>query len=497
MSISDSLVAQLRRRIFDERVGRAALRFACVDEAATDCLIAITAAKHLTTNVLNGRTAKALDVDLRSQKLDTVKLLAEFLQAQPGYQVITEPDFEPGHPSADLEVVGSLSILGQAVPLKHHLFSDKELEEVLANAVRRHNLSYTIETVPLNEQVFVLMLAHVEVNRILAGDSARRRNIEMSVDKLLEVADSIEKSYLGDIQRQQRAVPVPTFDEGDVGQGDVVVGNFSRRSPRNGFWAPMSSKGVLQAPELFPFSPDDVEDTKITVHWKRNRDERFYAYELYRDTVPQVERPPSLVALPQGPETLRQSVKRPFTAKLVFRSFGSHSNKDNVGWATFVEQAGQLITDFVDIGTGDLPPSGARQVAGADTAPPIEPETTYYYRLYIITLNYEVAGSNVISAKTRTLRALMDPFTGSGPLVPSSGAAGDIIALKGQRFHTGMTLTVGGKPVTLTILDTENATFPAPTFSNPAAANTLYDVVLTSTNGLKDVFAQGFRYLVP
>jgi hypothetical protein len=176
---------------------------------------------------------------------------------------------------------------------------------------------------------------------------------------------------------------------------------------------------------------------------------------------------------------------------MVFRSFGAHSNRDNIGWATFVEQAGQLVTTFTDVGSKEPWPSTAPN-QGAMMAPPIEPNTTYYYRMFIVSLNYEVVGSNVVFAHTLPLRAMLSE---SAPLTPLSAYAGDVITLAGLRFATGMTITIGGVPCPVTIASPTSATVVMPTFLNPLAVGVAYDVVLTSSTGLTDVYAQGVTYL--
>ena len=484
----NGLVAQLRRRIMDERVGRTSFRLSCTDEAASDCLVAISAASVFTTTAYNARKAQNLSFDLTTFPTDTVKGLVEALQAAPGYEVICEQDFDPQHPAEDLSVVGSMSILGEATSFRHHLFSDSELLEVLDSACKRHNVAYTPETVPENEYVFVLMLAHSEACRRLASDSAKRRNLEQSAEQLLEVARDLEDSYSRDTRRQQRAIPVPKVDEEDIKQGDIVIGTISRRSLRSGLFTPMANDGLVSAAVLEEPNPDlDIEDIKIRLRWKRNTNLRFHAYELWRDTQPNVERPSVISA--DANRLQRDQIKQPYTSCLVFRSLSSNASSGNVGWAASSAQSGQLITTYVD----SAAPAGSSD--GGTPAPPLEPSTTYYYRLFIISLNNEVYGSNVVGLKTKSMRALLS----APPLAvaPAVGPAGTEVTFKGTNFHTGMTITLGGKPVTLTVVDAQTATGQVPTFYNPAAADSLYDVVLTSSNGLRDVLLQGFKYTVP
>lgn len=487
MGIAQSLVAQLRRRVMDERVSRVAFRLQCIDEAATDCLINITSRK-LQSNVLNGRVAEDLDIDLEATSTFSIKQLIEIINSTPGYRAVVESDIEPNHPADDLEIVGSMSIVGEAATLKHHIFSDDEMLEIIDNACRRHNVSYTPETVPHNEFIFVLMLGHAEVSRRLASDAAKRKNLQSSADQLLEVARDLETAYAADIRRQQRAIPVPKLDENKVDQGDVVIGTFSRRSPRNGFMSPLSNEGLLTSSKLFEIEPEDIEDTKVVLRWDRNSDIRFYSYEIWRDTVPDVQRPETSGPNFAPSELLRLQFKRPFTSKLVFRSYGPHSRRDAVNSANFMYQAGQLATAFVDVGSGDQVGQTPDSVI---MAPPLEPDTVYYWRLYIIGMNYEVVPSNVVSAKTKSLRAL---FATQSAITPISGIAGSVFTVKGERFDSTVSFTLGGKTIVPTVLNTTTMTIVVPTFNSPASKGTRYDAVLQSASGLKDVIVQAFEY---
>jgi len=490
------LVAQLRRRIKDERVTYTAFSLACVDQAATDCLVSISSYR-LSTTVINGRKAPAINVDLTDFQYDTIKKLTEYLQSLGGYQVNLEQGFNPDHPSRDLQAVGSMSIVGQAVPFRHHIFSDDELRDILVEACRRHNLSYSPETLPENEHGFVLTLASAIVQRELAKDAAKRRNLETTVDQLLAIAAQEEQSYKDDIRRQQRAIPVAKVPEDDTGTGDVMVGGLWRRSMRTGFNAPMASAMEPTPPVLVQPDPRDIEDTKVTLRWKRNHDLQFYSFELWRDTVPVIDRPKGLQLITDAPNLLRSNVKLPFTAKLVYRSYGPHTNKDRIGFATFIESAGQLITEFTDVGAD----GATGPIEGTLSAPPLEPSTTYYYRMFVQSLNYEITGSNTIAVTTLPLRALLSSIQ-VPPLSPTTGTAGTLVTVKGVRF-TGLnvgsppgSVTLGGKPVVnLTIVNDSTLTFQVPTFYNPNAVVGSMDLVVTSPNtGLIDVYAQAFRY---
>lgn len=495
MATSVSLVAQLRRRIKDDRVGRTAFRLACNDSNASECLLSLTESGRLTTTVINGRDAKALNVDLTDFRYDTIRKLVEYLKLQDGYECIPEQDYNPDHPSIDIKVMGSMDIQNEACPFAHHLFSDSELYEILKKACQRHNISYLPETTPENEYEFVLMLATAMVQRELARDAAKRKGLETSVTELLAAADAEERAYSGDVRRQQRVIPTPKFQEDDTGTGDVVVGSVYRRSGRNGYNAPLASAMGPTVPVLEEPGTEDVEDVKVTLRWKRNHDLNFHGFELWRDTVPNVRRPPDRQLVTDPPQLLRLSTKLPYTAKLVYRAHGPNLARDRVGFSTFSESSGQLVCQFVDTGLSqDRWPTD-----GAGAAPSLEPETTYYYRLFVQSLNGEWTASNTVAATTLAMRALMKS---PKPLSPDYGPSGTLVTVLGSGF-TGLTsgsppggVTLGGKPVqSLIIVSDSVLTFVVPVFKNPNASVGRMDLVLVSPNtGLIDVYANAFQY---
>ena len=486
MPVPSSLVAQLRRRLKDERAGRTAFRFACVDQGATDCILQISRAGMLTTSCMNARQAVNLSLDLiNDARFVSVRQLFEYLNSQPGYACTVERDMDADHPASDIQLVGVTSCLNQAVPLRHHIWSDDELAEFTDLAARRHNVGYTGSIVPTPEETFVLMLAQAEAYRDLAGDAAKRNSLDYTAEQCLEMASNLESSYRMDIQRQGRALPVPVpMDEADVGRGEVITTNSYRRSLRTGWMAPI---GATLDPTAVILDIMSVEDTKIVLKWSMNRDIEFYAYELWRDTAPGVERPRDVSTMTDVPSVLHDTVKRVYTSKLVMRSAGPHSIRERVGTiAILSEQGGQTITSFVDTGFTSEDPRGL----GPATAPPLEPGLTYYYRMFIVGLNDVVTGSNEVYATTLPQRPL---FAKSLSLDKTAGPAGTVVTITGTNFPTGMLGKFGDKPVAITVVNTTTATFVVPTFTNPNFVGLRYDIVIQDPNTkLIDVLGNGF-----
>jgi len=489
MPIPSDLVSQLRRRLKDERAGRNSFRFLCTDQSATDCTLTITRGGLLTTLPINARQALALSLDLSDPTYGTVRQLVDFMNVQPGYLVEVDRDFEPDHPAADLVLHGPASCLGGAVPIRCHLYSDAELEEFLRTACHRHNIRYTPATVPAEEETFVLMLAQSEAYRSLAGDAAKRANMEYTSTELLEMAEALEYTYKGDRTRQLRVIPVATpLDQSDTGRGEVITTAVYRRSMRTGWMGPIGA-ALEPIPVVLSVEDRDIEDTKVTLRWTRSREQQFYAYELWRDTRPMIERPPDVSTMTDVPEVLRDNTKRVYTAKLAMRSAGPHSIRERVGTiAILSEQGGQTINGFTDTGYTNQNPRGL----GPATAPPLEPNTTYYYRMFVIGLNDVFTGSNEVVVTTKSMRPL---FASLNALTPTAGPSGTVCTLRGTGFVAGMPAKFGDKDIVVTVIDLTTAVFVVPTFINQVNFVGLrYDIVIQDpVTGLIDVLGNGFQ----
>jgi len=487
-SSAAALVTQLRARLSDDSHTRPAFKVFLDDTAATDASLEIRHGRF-TTNVVNARRNLSLNLDLSDFQYDTVGKLVARLQARTGYTVVPDDQMDADHPSVDLKVRGFGDLIEGGLDLAHRRFSDKELGELLTQAVHRHNVSYTLHTVPSNEHIFVLQLAHAEAIRVLATNAVKRRGLEQTVSDLLSLAESYEKAYRDDVKRQQRPIPVAKIKDDDTGSGDILQGELFRRSARTGFNAPMGSNPPPEIPTLRDPRDEDVTDTTIRLTWRGNKEYDFYAYELWRDTDEQNLKRLRAGNMVRRPSSGGSIVEREqyTTSKLVFQSFGANSNFDTVGFATFVEEFGQLIESFVD---GDT--VSGRTSSNSPT--PLEPEQTYYYRLFVVDLNYKTVGSSIVRAKTKSLRARA---TQGSPIdiVSGSVAGGDTITLSGERFHTGMKVKLGDKFVgNLTIGGATSATFTTPALSNPDAVGKVYDLVIISKDGQRDIHPQQWTY---
>lgn len=469
-----SLLAELRRRIKDVRYSHRAFGLAVTDTAVTSAITEITGHRLMVT--VSGGTAPSLDFDLTNPRYDTVGKLTQVLGRTAGYRCSIDEDVNLEQVSVDLEPFGPFDIKEVGLDFKHHLFSDSELEDFLRQAIQRHNPGFSLVNIPPQEQAFVLPLAQALICRAQAYDSSKRKGLDVEVSLLIQLADSFESQYRDDTSRLKRAIQSPKEANPNLmGEGDTVLGHLFRRSLRTGFNAPMGMNLPPDPAVLLEPDERDAEDESIRVTWQRNRDLDFYSYELWMDTRPDVQRIREGLIFTSTPfsflsndQSLRSASERVTTSQLVFRSFGANSNFDTTSFATFVEEFGQLIKSFI---VGKL-----------------EPLTTYYFRLYIVDLNYETVGSNVVAVKTKALRVKFPPKTSAVVACsPTYGPAGTTVTVnfdstKGQ-FTTATQLLLGGKEVTATIVNPFKVTFVVPTFVNGGGK----DLTVVSTNQLIDV----------
>lgn len=482
-----ALIRLLRARLSDDRPSRDAFQLFLDDSNATDATVEIRYGV-LSTVVFNSVRSEDLKLPLSNLKYRNVGLLLKHLNAQSGYRAVQAEQYDPDHPSEDLVLVGFGDLKRGGVTFRHRRFADAELRDLLRQGIARHNMSYSLETVPANEHQFVLDLAQCEALRMLATNAVKRRGLDATVDSLIDLADSYERSYKESVRRQQRAVPVPEIIDDTVGEGDVVQGELYRRSARTGFVAPMAANLPPERPTLYEPKDEDITDITVKLTWRRARDYDFYAMELWRDTTEDVKRTRTGI-FSRNPSANTRNETILTTSKLVFQSFGASSNFDTAGFATFLEEFGQLITSFVD----GL--ENQNNVQGRLQAPPMEPNTVYYYKLYFVDLNYEILDSMSVRVKTKDLRALADATT---PFDVSEGpiAGGTAVTMTGVRFHEGMKVKIGDAFVnSLVVVNTTTATFTTPQKFNEQAINTWHDLVVISKNGLEDIVYEAWKYV--
>lgn len=472
---STTLAGELRRRIKDQRAIVSALTLGSTDASVSLATLEVTGGRLILTAV-GGSTLRSLDVDLTSPMFDTIGKLYQQLHRAAGIAVQVCDGADMDHLSVDVEEFAPVDIRQQGTELKHHVFSDWELERVLEGAIRRHNPTFTLASVPPSEWELVLFLAQASISLQQSTDAVKRKGTTADTQTLLQIAEAFERSYEKDARRLRNVIQPPKeAPNGRIQEGDIVMGHVWRRSARNGFNAPMA---VAQPPPVVYIQEPgdgDAEDTSIRVSWARSEDVHFHSYELWLDTQPDVHRQREAIVL-SGLPTLDPSGAieggeiRPSTSKCVFRAFGASTNYSTVGFSTFIESYGQNITTF--------------------NVPKLEPDTDYYVRLYASNINYNSVASNVIKVRTRPLRTAFDPTT---PVSVTSGPAGTVVTVTFDAtkaaFTVACVLELGGKVVTPTILDSYHVTFQVPTFVQKETAK---DLVVTSPTGLKSIVFNAF-----
>ena len=474
MPLDTPLLAELRRRIKDVRYSQRAMGVAVSDQYVNSAYAEITNGR-LIINVVGG-TAPNVDIDLTNSRYDTVGKLFQALSRLDGYTVSLDEDAEQDHLAADLEAFGPIDIQETGINLRHRLFADVELLEILQQAVSRHNPTFTVSTLPPQENVFVLMLAHSQVVTAQAYDASKRRGMDTTVETLLALAQQIEGTYVADTSRLQKALHSPKGpNPNTLAEGDVVLGKMYRRSMRTGFMSPISQNLPPSEAIIIDFDERDIEDTNARIRWERNRDLTFFSYELWMDSQPEVQRTRdglvyTTTPYAQLPSAEYDAPERKSSSSLVFRSFGPNSNFNRSTFSTFVEEFGQLMTSFV--------------------VPMLEPESVYYFRLYIVDLNYESVGSNVLQVRTKPLRCRFAKYNWTDK---TSGPAGTVVTLNFDpergAFTTAHQLRIGDKDVAATIINPYQASFVVPSFVNKQVPK---EIVVTSPTKLVDVRREAF-----
>ncbi len=485
------LLVQLRGRLGDDRFNVPAFVLSCLDPFATDCFLEVQNGFLRTTLFNAGADATELNFNLGAYTYQTLGQVRESIEQSHSrtYRLVPASDVDEGHPALDIEQLRRTSIRGNGVTLHTRRFADAELETFLLNAARRHNANYTLSNIPLAEQGMVCSLAHADVLRALASDSSKRRGLDADVDALLKLADAYERSYKDDVKRNMKALKPIRSDDDGIREGDVVVGEFVRRSLRTGYQSHSSANLRANPPLLFSSEDRDIEDLGCHVRWRRSRHPHIHALELWRDTVPDVKRS-------------RDENIFPTTSTLVWdsrrsnnREYGQQSPAalmERASWGTHSE-AGNLVSAIFD--GFSVPPVG--QPFDVETANALEPETTYYWRLYLVDTNGEWVASDVVSAKTLRERARYSRTSGVPALSVTTGpiAGGTAITIKGKNFtaSNGPTVSIGGKACTsLVVVDSETITCESPATSEFAPRK--QDVVLLSNSGLRDLVIQGWTY---
>lgn len=456
---SNTLLAQLRRVIKDTHPSMNAIGLGVSEATVTNAVLELT--QDRLVFVCSGGSVRPFDIDLTDSSYETVGKLFQQFQRMPGMAVSLDKDADPDHLSTDLEPFGPTDIRVQQRILRHHLFSDFELNEILRRALSRHNPSMTLNSIPPGEVELVFTLAQALVARTRASDAAKRKGTDTSVQSLLEIARAFEDQYTNDSRRLKRTLESPREAPSNrVGEGDVVVGKTWRRSLRNGHLAPI---GVATGPEpvtILASDDGDDEDTSVRVRWLRSRDHHFAIAELWMDTQPDVKRITT--------NLIGREDSRVYTATKVGSWAGPNWMGGTDFWRSWAESIGELTSLL--------------------TVQDLEPETDYYFRLYCSNVNGEYAASEVVKHRTKALRVLFDDT--AGPVSPGGGPAGTLVTYRftGAPFNSTTQLFLGGKPLTVTILSPTQVTAVVPSFVQKGSK----DAVVVSQNGLKDLAAAAF-----
>lgn len=484
------LIQLLRERIPDDTYTRPGFTLALTPGvSARSACVEITNG-FLRINLTNS-PAPDTNINLSDRRTSNLGGLVQELQGVSQYCVTPDAEMHHDHPSIDLRVIEGDFLLG-GVSVNHRRFSNEELKRVLNLASQRQNINYTVQTVPETEFVFVCTLAAADICRIMAQDAVRRRGLGLETTALLDMARSYEEQWDRDMKHQKRAINVAKIKDSDVRRGDAVVGTIYRPSFRTGYQTP---SGINEEPETpFMHEPvaDDVQDIQVRLTWDAVKDSDFYGMELWRDTVSNVRRAQLGNATIADTQT-QFNQPLPTTASLVFSSIGNSTRYGRSILTQYGEASGQSVNTFVD---GFDNKSDFQFVVADQDAPPPEPETTYYYRLYVFDVNRLASASNVVSAKTKPLRPILSRDSSILKIDPTRApmAGGTPITIKGERFNSRMRARLGDKQITdLVFVDTETATGTVPMVANADILSVNLDLSITS-DGLTDLAKDVFQY---
>jgi hypothetical protein len=524
-AVRNDLVSKLRLRLQDERASVAAFSLR-VTSPCKSSYLEITNGQLTITSEQPTQIRPTIRYNLSDPGHSTVGRLLRIFQDTEGFLAVPDVSIITNHASIDIAVDGIPDISKTDVTLRHHIFSDEELIDIISESISLHNPNYTtLASVPKNEYPYVLMKAQANAYRVIAADTAKRKGLDSEASTFLDLANDLEDQYARDRKRQERIIPAPKADESKMGAGDVVSGMCTRRSLRAGYTSSYRNALPPIPPNLYDSADDDVEDTTVRLRWSQNRDQDFSYYEVWRDTQPNVDRsvsgrlanawPSNSAATGGGPDLpISTQYSRASTAKQVL-GVSAGANRispifDGFFFWTAAELSGSNIVNsgFIDGLLFNNPGSGVVDILGE----PLEPDTDYYYRVYAVNWNGEVVPSKVLKTHTKQLRAkfkriangvnsmsnaqngVLDP----NAISPVSGSigGGTTITIQGNYFSTtGLQILINGKQCSNVIVSSPTLlTCKSPTFVNPDWIGQKVDVVLLSQNGLKDMVLRGWSF---
>lgn len=430
-----SLVQELRSRVKDTRTTVRAFGVSVTDPAATVATLEISGGYFRVTVV--GGTTSSLNLPLADGSYESMGKLVRAISSMAGYVVSPDTDMDQSFETLSIVDLGPVSCLRRQADVAHKLFSDVWLSDIVRRAVLKHNPSIpNPDALPVGEEELVLTLAQAMLMRHLATDSVRRRGLSMTTDELLKVAQALDDDYSVTYKRLARAIQSPREASSNImREGDIVVAKISRRL-RNGR---VKSIGSIppETPVIIEPDDSDVEDTRVYLSWERSADDNFYYYEMWR-----------------GPDAGVERNREGYT-RMQYTPLGSPGSRDALattgGW-------------FCGL----------------------EPDSEYYFRLYVVDRNGEYSGSTVTQVYTRSLRSKMSTTT---PPTPALVSAGDSIVVTFDPAYTApdadMVITLGDKPAVYTLTGAYEISVVVPTFFQKGVKT----LKVVSSNGLSSSYA--------
>lgn len=236
-----------------------------------------------------------LDIDLTDSLYDTIEKVVNYINSSgTGYFAELLADSDPAHDSTDLKVMIPTVCLNKKVQFKTRRWSDAELGAAVDRAVSRHNMNvprdptmgftanYTSLNVPEDHKQFVLLLAQIEVYNSMIQLGIKRRGLDMKAEDFVAIVKTLEDRYSNDLKRWmeiRKNQVVDPDDLEDLGSGDVVLGFAVRNSLRTGTAVPQAG---AKLPRSVSLSATALGSGKVKLEWSRNRDDRFWMYEIWR-----------------------------------------------------------------------------------------------------------------------------------------------------------------------------------------------------------------------
>lgn len=410
-----SLIQELRSRVKDSRSLVRAFGVSVTDAASTYASLEVSGGYFRVTVV--GGTAGSVNLSLSDPRYDTLGKLARSIQTLGGYAVSVDSEMDEDFSSLSLADVGPVDCLRRQMDLTHKLFSDQFLGDIVRRATMLHNPSFpNPDSLPVGEEELVILMSHAMLVRHLASGAVRRRNMDMSTEQLLTLAKALDESYKTNYTRLARSIQSPREAASDImREGDIVIGHFNRK--RRGYSGRTSIGNIPpETPMVNDPEEIDIEDTRVFISWQRSSDSNFSRYEMWRSTSSDI--------------TKGRSPAQP--------------------------------TQYSALGQ-----PGSRDVLGATGGwfEGLEPETTYFFRLYVIDRNGEYTGSQTVQVTTLPLRVKISELT---PPTPILVQAGDVITVKFDPAYTApdafMSVTLGDKSATYTVTGAYEIELLVPTF---------------------------------